>query len=261
MLETKKVVSSSLLKACRRFLAQDPVVNILPLGDLYMPLLRVSDIYCANERGKVLGVCSVYHAFSLPSIVCEAFTPEAKRILIREAMSQILGKFLSVCSPSDIALFSEYSAVLRIHHEQQMITDSPKHFEFGNMNAEKVKKSEMELLNKFYVEHHSEAWTPIQFKTGPYYCVKQEGKIVSAAGVHIVTTQIAQLGNIITDEAYRNQGFATRCTYSLTADLASKGRIISLFVRTDNVAAIHMYEKLGFSKKRDISFLMMQKNT
>jgi predicted GNAT family acetyltransferase len=141
-----------------------------------------------------------------------------------------------------------------------MITDSPKHFEFENVSAERVKKRELELLNRFYVEHHAEAWAPIQFEAGPYYCVKEEGKIVSAAGVHIVTPQIAQLGNIITDEAYRNQGFATQCTYSLAADLASKGRIISLFVRTDNASAIHMYEKLGFSKKRDISFLMMQKN-
>ena len=255
------MVSSSLLKACRRFLAQDLIANILPLGDLYMPLRRVSDIYCANEKGKILGVCSVYHAFSLPSIVFEASASEAKRALIKEAMSQVSGKFLSVCSLSEISLFREHSTVLHIHPEQQMITESPKRFEFRNVKAAKVKKSELDLLNRFYVEHHSEAWSPIQFEIGPYYCVKQEGKIVSAAGVHIVTPQIAQLGNIITDEAYRNKGFATQCTYSLATDLASKGRIISLFVKTDNAPAIHMYEKLGFSKKRDISFLTMQKKT
>jgi predicted GNAT family acetyltransferase len=43
--------------------------------------------------------------------------------------------------------------------------------------------------------------------------------------------------------------------------LAARGRIISLYVRTDNAAAIHMYENLGFVKKREVVFATMRKNT
>jgi predicted GNAT family acetyltransferase len=115
------------------------------------------------------------------------------------------------------------------------------------------------LLSKFYDEQHAEAWTPIQCKTGPYYCVKHQEKIVSAAGVHLVTPQIAQLGNIVTDEKWRGQGLGTACTSALASKLAMKGRIISLFVKRDNMPAIHMYEKLGFFKTRNIVFLVLQK--
>jgi len=255
----RKVTSASLLRACRRFLAQDPVTNVLPLGDLYSPLLQISDVYSTIKSSKVVGVCTIYRAFSTPSIVFGTATPEIKRALAQQALSDISNEFISLCQPNDIDLFKEHSTILHDHREQQMIAHPPKHIKC-DIEVGKVRKNEVELLNKFYMDHHAEAWTPIQFRAGPYYCVKQEGKIVSAAGVHLVAPQIAQLGNIITDEAYRNQGFATACTSALAADLASKGQIISLFVRTDNAPAIHMYEKLGFHKVREIAFLIMRKN-
>ena len=254
----RKVTSAGLLRACRRFLAQNPIANVLPLGDLYSPLLRVSDVYGAIKN-KVVGVCSIYRAFSTPSIVFGSAAPEVKKALLKTALSEIPNEFISLCQPNDADLFKEYSTVLHLHSEQQMIANPPRHTEC-NIEVVKVRKNDLELLNKFYVDHHAEAWAPIQFRAGPYYCVKQEDKIVSAAGVHLVAPQIAQLGNIVTDEAYRNRGFATACTNALSADLASNGRIISLFVRTDNASAIHIYEKLGFHKTRDIAFLVMQKN-
>jgi len=260
MMRVRKVASMSLLRACRRFLAQDPVSNVLPLGDLYSPLLKVSDVYCAVKGSRVVGVCSIYRAFSTPSIVFGVATQEVSQALVNVALNEVSTEFISLCQPDEADLFKEYSAILHFHLEQQMVANPPKQVEYVNIKVKKVRKNELELLNNFYIEHHAEAWTPIQFKAGPYYCVKQNGKIASAAGVHLVAPQIAQLGNIITHEAYRNRGFATACTSALAAHLASKGRIISLFVRTDNAPAIHMYDKLGFSKERDIAFLIMQKH-
>jgi len=242
-------------------LARDPVSNILPLGDLYSPLFQVSDVYSAVKNNRVVGVCSIYHAFSTPSVVFGVATQKVKQALAKKALSEDLNEFISLCQPEDIDLFKEYSTILHSHLEQQMIANSPKRIKSGNIKVEKVTKNDLELLNKFYTEHHAEAWTPIQFKAGPYYCIKRDDKIVSAAGAHLVTPKIAQLGNIITDEAYRNQGFATACTSVLATDLASEGRIISLFVRTDNAPAIHLYEKLGLIRRRNIVFLVMQKKS
>lgn len=256
----RKVISASLLRTSRRFLAQDPIANVLPLGDLYLPLFQVSDVYSAIKSSQVVGVCAIYRALSTPSIVFGTATLEVKQVLVEKALSEISDKFISLCQPNDVDLFKEYSTILHSHSEQQMIADPPRHIECGNVKVVKVSKNELESLNKFYADHHAEAWVPIQFRAGPYYCVKHNCKIVSTAGVHLVIPQIAQLGNIVTDEAYRNRGFATACTNSLAADLASKGRIISLFVRMDNAPAIHIYKKLGFYRTREITFLVMRKN-
>lgn len=257
-LQIRKVMSAGLVQACRRYLAQDPVSNVLPLGDLYSPLFQVSDVYCAVERERVVGVCAIYRAFLKPSVVLGAALQEVKEALVKKVLGEISDEFVSLCPPNETDLYRDYSSVLRHHREQQMIANPPTQIECGGIEVKKVRENELELLSEFY-EPRAEAWVPIQFRAGSYYCVKRDGKIVSVAGVHLVTPQIAQLGNIITDEAYRNQGFSTACINVLVADLASKGRIISLFVRVDNEPAIHVYKKLGFHKARDISFLVMRK--
>jgi ribosomal protein S18 acetylase RimI-like enzyme len=260
VLKVRKIVSTSALRACRTFLAQNPISNVLPLGDLYSPLFQVSDVFEAVENSQVVGICAIYRAFSTPSVVLGTGTQETKETLVREALREISSDFISLCDPNDVDIFKKYSTTLHHHHEQQMTANPPEKIECDNINVDKVRENELESLNGFYMEHGAEAWVPIQFKAGPYYCVRREDQIVSAAGVHLVTPQIAQLGNIVTDEAYRNRGFATACTETLATDLASKGRIISLFVQTENAPAIHIYEKLGFCKANNIAFLIMRKN-
>jgi RimJ/RimL family protein N-acetyltransferase len=260
-MKTHKVTSKSLLVACRKLLAKDPITNILPLGDLYQPLFRVSDIYATVESHRVIGVCSIYRAYSKPSVVLSNSSTETKRVLIKKALSQVSDDFITLCTPEETDLFKERATILHRHDEHQMTTNKPKSIQHADTKPARVEKNELEQLNTFYAEHKAEAWTPIQFQAGPYYCIKRDSTIVSAAGIHITTPQIAQLGNIITDEAHRNRGFGTACTSTLAAHLASRGRIISLFVRVENAPAIHVYEKLGFTKTRDVRFLVMRKTS
>jgi ribosomal protein S18 acetylase RimI-like enzyme len=255
----EKVVTSHLLGKCRRFLAQNPILNVLTLGDSYSPLLGVSTLYTAVENSQVVGVCAVYHAFSKPSVVLAASKTKIKNDLLKTALMEVSDEFISLCQPDEIEIFKNHSSILQVHFEQQMIANPPKQIRIDSTRVTRVSEGELGSLDEFYREHQAEAWTPLQFKVGPFYCVKQDGKMVSAAGTHVRTPQIAHLGNIVTDEAYRNRGFATACTSILAANLASKGRIISLFVRNENQPAIQIYEKLGFRKKREIAFITAQK--
>jgi predicted GNAT family acetyltransferase len=140
-----------------------------------------------------------------------------------------------------------------------MILTQPRKLETNNITARKATKKDLEALDKFYVEHKSQAWNPIQFKVGPYYIVKQGSRIVSAAGIHILTPQIAQLGNILTDRVHRRKGYSRACTTALVREVSSRNRMVSLFVRTDNTPAIRMYEQIGFKKNKTIKFLIMRK--
>jgi predicted GNAT family acetyltransferase len=140
-----------------------------------------------------------------------------------------------------------------------MVANPPK-FVKSNLKVSRARKKDVEELDRFYSEQDFRAWTPLQFKVGPFYCVKRNGKIVSAAGTHLKTPQIACIGSIATSEAYRRQGFAAACTSALASDLASKVRIISLFVRCDNKPAISMYENLGFKKIREVAFITARKS-
>jgi ribosomal protein S18 acetylase RimI-like enzyme len=252
-------VAGNLLDKCRQFLSQDPVYNVLSLGDCYSPLYEASTLYCAVKDRQVVGVCSVYHAFSTPSVALGKAATEIKRDLLEKALTEVSNEFTHLCQPDEVGILDEFATVLRVHFEQQMIADPPRQLKLNNIKVARVRKHELGNLDRFYREQRSEAWTPLQFKVGPFYCVKQDGKIVSAAGTHLSTPQIAHLGSIVTDEAYRNRGFAAACTNALCRDLASKDRIISLFVKSENAPAIRVYEKLGFVRKREIAFLTLRK--
>jgi ribosomal protein S18 acetylase RimI-like enzyme len=244
----------------RKFLAQKPIYNVLLLGDSYSPQLGLSTLYIAEERGIVVGACSLYRGFTKPSVVLSTATPEIKKALLNLALKHVRDEFTTLCNPDEIELFEAHAKAIAVHSEWQMVAKSIKNTVLSNITVERVRKEALRELNRFYVEHNSEAWIPFQFRVGPFYCVRVDNGIVSAAGTHLKTPQIAHLGNIVTDEAYRRQGFATACTSTLAHDLLSKGQIVSLFVRTENEAAINLYEKIGFKRMREIAFMTAKKN-
>jgi len=248
------------LGKARKFLAANPVFNVLPLGDTYAPLLAVSKLFIATERSAVTGVCSVYHPFNRkPIVALSTATLETKKALLEVALRRVSGEFITLCSQDEVEAVKAHATILSLEFELQMVANSLTHIK-SNVKVSRARKEDAQELDRFYSEQDSRAWTPLQFKVGPFYCVKRNGKIVSAAGTHLKTPQIAHLGSIVTSEAYRRQGFAAACTSGLALDLASKGRIISLFVRSDNGPAISMYEKLGFKKIREIALMWARKD-
>jgi GNAT superfamily N-acetyltransferase len=250
----------NLLQACREFLSGDPVTNVLALGDLYHPLFNLSEVYAATDNRKVIGVSSVFHAFSLPTIAIGKAEKPIRKALLQKALETISEDFIILDTIDQTSLYEEYATTVDSFREHHMILTRPKNVKTNsNAKAQKATKNDLQALNVFYVEHESPAWNPIQFKTGPYYIAKEKGKIISAAGIHILTPQIAQLGNILTDKNHRQKGYSKACTQALIRALSKKTRKIGLFVRTDNTPAIRMYEQLGFKKARTMNFLIMRK--
>ena len=103
-------------------------------------------------------------------------------------------------------------------------------------------------LARLYASAHGNAFSPYQLALGVFYGLKHRGQLVSAAGTHIVARKmrIAAVGNVCTYPEHRGQGYATRCTSAVCADLLAMGLNVVLNVAQDNADAIHIYKKLGF---------------
>lgn len=84
--------------------------------------------------------------------------------------------------------------------------------------------------------------------TGKYYGILENQIIKSIAGVHVYSKgfSISVLGNVATDPSFRGLGYATLCVSTLLHSLQKDTKYIGLNVKADNVAAIRLYEKLGF---------------
>ncbi len=95
------------------------------------------------------------------------------------------------------------------------------------------------------------AWLPPQaIGEGVYYGLRVQGRLVAAAGTHVVSTaaRLAVVGNVLAHGDYRGRGYATAVTGAVTAELLKSCDHVALNVRADNPPAISAYRHLGFAE-------------
>lgn len=81
-----------------------------------------------------------------------------------------------------------------------------------------------------------------------YYGIFSDGHLVSVGGSYVETVDGWIIGAICTSPAFRNSGYASIVTSALTKQALAETQRVGLNVISTNIAAIRLYEKLGFSK-------------
>ncbi len=92
-------------------------------------------------------------------------------------------------------------------------------------------------------------WLPAQsIANGVYYGVRIAGRMVAAAGTHVISPEgrIAAVGNVMTHIDFRGRGFAKQTTSAVTAELLRSCDEVVLNVRVDNPPALAAYRALGY---------------
>ena len=81
---------------------------------------------------------------------------------------------------------------------------------------------------------------------GPWFGIREAGRLVSVAGVHVVSarTSVAGVGGIATRPDRRGRGLAL--TAVLCRALREQVELVGLNVAAANASAIRCYESLGF---------------
>lgn len=106
-------------------------------------------------------------------------------------------------------------------------------------------------LEQLYALGGGDSFTPSQVFDGAFFGIAERGRLVAAAGTHVLSQvrSVAAVGNVFTHPDYRGHGYAEITTSAVCADLIGRGiRTIVLNVAQSNSAAVHVYEKLGFKK-------------
>lgn len=92
-------------------------------------------------------------------------------------------------------------------------------------------------------------WLPADsIANGVYYGVRIAGRLVAAAGTHVVSPEgrIAAVGNVMTHTDFRGRGFAKQTTSAVTQELLRTCDDVVLNVRADNPPALAAYRALGY---------------
>ena len=108
-------------------------------------------------------------------------------------------------------------------------------------------------LNRLYQLGFAAWLPPLAVAEGLYRGIHRNGRLVAAAGTHVLgrRDRIAVVGNVLTASGFRGVGYARATTSAVTAGLLEFCDEVVLNVRSDNSAAIHAYVSLGYSVKAE----------
>jgi ribosomal protein S18 acetylase RimI-like enzyme len=105
-------------------------------------------------------------------------------------------------------------------------------------------------LNRLYQLGFT-SWLPSStLAEGVYSGISVGGRLVAAAGTHVVSRQarIGVVGNVMTAAEYRGRGYAKATTAAVTAELLRSCDLVVLNVRADNPPALAVYRALGYAE-------------
>lgn len=235
----------------RDFLNQDRSLTAYALGDLDEAFWPDSLFYGAWSGGRLAAVVLLYSGLEPPVLTAFGHPDGVEAVF---AQQMLPGEIYYLFLPEMETILRARYDLPNCKREWRMVLDrmafasSPSDFvtRLGPQDAGALKD-----LYRHAAEPGEEvvAFSPWQIEHGVFYGVWNNGELVATAGTHVWSPAegVAAIGNVFTRPDWRGKGYATACTAAVTAEALSVGlESIVLNVRHDNVAAIHVYEKLGF---------------
>ena len=128
---------------------------------------------------------------------------------------------------------------------------TPARFHATSTQCRRLTAEHEDALAELYTVGGGDAFGPAQVPQGEFHGIHENGRLVAAAGTHLVspTYGVAAVGNVFTHPDHRGRGFGTATTNAVVAALLQRGiGDIVLNVAQSNQIAIHVYEKLGFER-------------
>ncbi len=229
-------------------LSRDVIRHVFAFYDLQYQLQRTMCL-AAFERRKLAGYMLTYTGFESPSIVIEG-TEEAARKLIEHAPRN---HFLMHTPPELLPIVKAKYPKAKHYVESWMLVKQGQATFFPLSNVRKLVPEDAQQLATLLATRKERKNLSIDkyaewLKEHPMYGLFVNGKLVSYAGSFVQTPQIWMIGGVYTDPHYRNRGYATASTSTITQEALNNAENAALLARADNASAIKAYTKIGYRK-------------
>ncbi|MFT3822554.1 MAG: GNAT family N-acetyltransferase [Chitinophagaceae bacterium] len=89
---------------------------------------------------------------------------------------------------------------------------------------------------------------------GSYFGIYRDGELVAVTGERMKMDGYTEVSAVVTHPAHTGKGYAKKLVAYTTDCIFKENKIPYLHVAATNVGAIKLYEKLGFTTRRKISF-------
>jgi ribosomal protein S18 acetylase RimI-like enzyme len=99
---------------------------------------------------------------------------------------------------------------------------------------------------------------PRTVELGDYYGIRREGTLIAMAGERLHPPGWTEISAVCTDSQHRGHGLGGRLIKAVGAGIVARGERPLLHAASTNTNAIRLYEQLGFTLRRHISFEVMR---
>jgi len=232
------------------FLRKDAELHIYSLGDLDDSFWPRTTWYGWQGNGEVQDIVLIYRGTEVPTVVGISERPQALGERIHEVIPLLPRRFYAHLSPGVEDAFRRTHR-LDFHgpHCKMALRNPSRLATVDGAGAVRLGQKDQDELLGLYDESYPGNWfDPRMLQTGQYFGLRLDGRLVSAAGVHVYSERyrVAAVGNVVTHPAHRSRGCGRLVTGRLCQSLLETVRHIGLNVKSDNDAAIACYKKLGF---------------
>ncbi|KAB1914397.1 GNAT family N-acetyltransferase [Micromonospora sp. AMSO31t] len=229
-------------------LGRDPVLHAYQLGDLDDFFWPYTSWFRRGDE-----VVLLYHGVELPTLL--AFAPPERAgdlaALLAEAAPVLPARLWAHLSPGLDATVSRWYAVSdEAAHHRMALTDPARLAAVAPAGAP-LGRADLPELRELYAAAYPGNWfDPRMLDTGRYVGVREGGRLVAVAGVHVwsPTWRVAALGNVTTHPDVRGRGLAGAAVAAVCAGLRATVDHVTLNVQADNIPAVRLYERLGFTR-------------
>lgn len=228
------------------FLRQDISLNGLPLYDLTLAW-DLTEWFIAKEDNEIQGCLIIYKG----GRGMGSFFTRGTHDAVHHLVSQL-------SYPSVFAIIPETHVPI-VEKEYQFLTQGkfllmkvePDLFNPPELlPTERLSTDDLDEVEQFYHVVPAGAWNPRQLDLGPFHGIRQDGVLVSVCGtigVYKASPGVAVIGNLATLPRHQQRGYGTSVLCGVINDLFKHYHYVTLLVESDNINAIRIYERLGFT--------------
>jgi len=262
-LEIKLIQKSDRVQIQRCIKLAEPAYfdNIVLLGDLFPPCVKITDIYGIFDHNTLFSFFTIFKGFAAPSVVLPSEISGLEILILSNLDKIVQNEFTLVSFTLRRKDLTDYFQIEDVSSEYCMITDKVKFIPKNSKTVfKRVTKENYPRIDLFYRSIHTYPWNPIQLESDFYYFLKHTDKIIACGGTHFETPDVAHLGNIIVIPEFRERSFGSALVSTITNKILAKKSYTTLFVTQDNIPAINLYKKLGFFHHKPVSIFSCKKS-
>jgi ribosomal protein S18 acetylase RimI-like enzyme len=270
MLLVQEATHAAAVARAKELVDRLPLVpSLLVHADLTPPLAERTRVFLGFDGGGELrAVGTAYLGLGRPALGIALLPPSAETASWDEALAREL--LIHVRAGIDLPAFAlvdphqegAFSAIFKVkarHEETHYLLRPGATLPVDEaVRVERVPREELPALDAFLRAYGATAWSKESYVPHLYFWVREQGEVVAAAGVHFETPVVGQIANVLVRESARRRGFGRAVTTAVARRLRADGKVVSLFVRSDNAGARRLYERLGFVAVRPLVALELE---